>query len=220
MLFRMDDFNKINGFDEKFSIDYNDVDFVLRLCKNLGKYAVYTPYAELYHYENISIKRKKQMEPEVKLFKKKWHNIVRNDPFYNINIPRDEPTYNTNQAVLNKLSSLYFTERKKRAIRIAYNGMQLQGVDGTSRVAANTLDYLKKIDKINSYKVYAPHKTEDKDAACSNFQYIKTDDINKLIASENLTEKYPDIDIFHTTHPFHHQKGSLHTSFLFPRYVY
>ena len=214
MLFRMDDFNKINGFDEKFSIDYNDVDFVLRLCKNLGKYAVYTPYAELYHYENISIKRKKQMEPEVKLFKKKWHNIVRNDPFYNINIPRDEPTYNTNQAVLNKLSSLYFTERKKRAIRIAYNGMQLQGVDGTSRVAANTLDYLKKIDKINSYKVYAPHKTEDKDAACSNFQYIKTDDINKLIASENLTEKYPDIDIFHTTHPFHHQKGSLHTSLL------
>jgi len=49
---------------------------------------VYTPYAELYHFEGTSIKRKIQNPDEVALFTSRWAEEIQNDPYYNPNLTR------------------------------------------------------------------------------------------------------------------------------------
>lgn len=46
-------FAQVGGFDEEYPVDYNDVDFCLRV-KELGLLVVYEPLVELYHHESIS----------------------------------------------------------------------------------------------------------------------------------------------------------------------
>ena len=49
-----DKFREVKGFDEKFRIAFNDVDFCLKLLK-AGYRNVYLPHVELFHHESISI---------------------------------------------------------------------------------------------------------------------------------------------------------------------
>lgn len=86
-----DKFNKVGGFDEKLRITYNDVDLSLRLL-NAGYRNVYTPYAELYHYESVSVGRvstkdrdKVELKSAQKLMKTRWGELLARDPYYNIN---------------------------------------------------------------------------------------------------------------------------------------
>ena len=87
MATRMDVIEKAGGFDEQFETDFNDVDFCLRVLQK-GLRIVYTPYAELYHFEGTSIKRKIQDPREVALFNSRWAREIRDDPYYNPNLTR------------------------------------------------------------------------------------------------------------------------------------
>ena len=85
-------FDELNGFDEKFPVDYNDVDFCLRL-RQKGHQIVFDPRAVFYHYESKSRGHKKspeaykEYEKAVDLFKKRWGGILKKgDPFYNPNL--------------------------------------------------------------------------------------------------------------------------------------
>ena len=46
-------FEKAGGLDESFAISLNDVDFCIKL-REMGYLNVFTPFAELYHYESVS----------------------------------------------------------------------------------------------------------------------------------------------------------------------
>lgn len=46
-------FDELDGFDENLAVDYNDVDFCLRV-RETGRLVVYEPEAVLTHYESIS----------------------------------------------------------------------------------------------------------------------------------------------------------------------
>lgn len=46
-------YEKVGGLDEAFSVAYNDVDFCLRVL-DAGYLNIFTPHAELYHYESKS----------------------------------------------------------------------------------------------------------------------------------------------------------------------
>ncbi len=85
---KKDVIEKAGGFDERFPTDFNDIDFCLRVIQQ-GFRVVYTPYAELYHFEGTSIKRKVQDPREVALFKSRWGEEIRNDPYYNPNLARE-----------------------------------------------------------------------------------------------------------------------------------
>ena len=87
MATRRDVIDKAGGFDEQFATDFNDIDFCLRVIQR-GFRIVYTPYAELYHFEGTSIQRKIQDPREVALFTGRWAEEIRNDPFYNPNLTR------------------------------------------------------------------------------------------------------------------------------------
>lgn len=90
-------FNEVNGLDEGFAVDYNDVDFCLKLNER-GYYNVYTPYVKAFHYESKSrskeIKKNKykRLYKESVKFKKKWKCVLsKGDSFYNINLKLRNP---------------------------------------------------------------------------------------------------------------------------------
>lgn len=89
---------KLGGFDEQFAIDYNDVDFCLRAVDR-GYRVVYTPFAELYHFEGVSIRRKAQDPAEVELFRKRWAKFIGHDPYYNPNLTREALDFTPRRAV-------------------------------------------------------------------------------------------------------------------------
>ena len=53
MMTRREVFDQVGGFDERLAIDFNDVDYCLRL-RRAGYRVVFTPWAELYHHESAS----------------------------------------------------------------------------------------------------------------------------------------------------------------------
>jgi GT2 family glycosyltransferase/glycosyltransferase involved in cell wall biosynthesis len=82
-------FEAIGGFDEELPVDYNDVDFCLRAIEH-GYRVVYTPYAELYHFETASIQQKTKHPREFGRFQRRWGRFIERDPFYNPNLTRTD----------------------------------------------------------------------------------------------------------------------------------
>jgi glycosyltransferase involved in cell wall biosynthesis len=85
----------VRGFDEEhLPVAYNDVDFCIRLTE-LGYRNVWTPFAELYHYESLS-RGNDLDEKNIARFKKehsymlqKWEKVIRHDPHFNHNLSCD-----------------------------------------------------------------------------------------------------------------------------------
>lgn len=73
---------EVGGFDPFFRVNYNDVDFCLKI-RRLGR-IVYTPYAMLYHYESVS--KDEAPAAELAQFNERWGDIVGFDPAYNRNL--------------------------------------------------------------------------------------------------------------------------------------
>lgn len=92
-------FEEVNGFDESFEVAFNDVDLCMRIRK--AEYnIVWTPYAELYHYESKSRgledtpEKKKRFEGEVLRFKARWKEELKaGDPYYNPNMTLDREDF-------------------------------------------------------------------------------------------------------------------------------
>lgn len=79
--FRKDTFNLVGGFDESFPLDFNDIDFCLRVTSK-GLRVVYTPYSKLYHFESRSAVRYVQDPLDRLRFAERW-NISEPDPYFN-----------------------------------------------------------------------------------------------------------------------------------------
>jgi len=94
LLIRKKIFDKVNGFNEKFKIAFNDTDLCLKV-KKLGYKIIYTPYAKLIHHESVSFGRPYDdprrsndlFEKERRIFNSKWKiSEDYHDPFYNVNL--------------------------------------------------------------------------------------------------------------------------------------
>ena len=72
---------EINGFDEQFTLDFNDVDMCLRMHM-LGYKIIYTPYSELTHYESKSRKANKYSGYQLANFIERWRYVIDSDPYY------------------------------------------------------------------------------------------------------------------------------------------
>lgn len=85
-------FDAVGGLDTEFAVAFNDVDFCLKV-RAINKLIVFTPYAQLYHYESKSRgyedtpEKQRRFAGEVELFHKKWDESFLNsgDPYYNPN---------------------------------------------------------------------------------------------------------------------------------------
>ncbi|MBZ0294050.1 MAG: glycosyltransferase [Anaerolineae bacterium] len=98
LLTRRDVFKQVDGFDEvRFPMAFQDVDYGLKVLA-AGYDVVYTPYAELYHYESKT-KSLQQYVPtshESRQLREKWAATIIHDPFYNPNLKRDGVNYDIN----------------------------------------------------------------------------------------------------------------------------
>ncbi len=90
-MIRRADFLAVGGYDTAYRINYNDVDFCMRLNAHTGGHFVFTPYACLEHHESVS---RPEPEPgDLAKFNRQWAEIVGHDPFYNPNLSQNSPRF-------------------------------------------------------------------------------------------------------------------------------
>jgi GT2 family glycosyltransferase len=88
---RREVFEDLNGFDERFAIAFNDVDFCIRL-RQKGWRIIWTPEVEHYHLESQSVgrhdsdERAPVLQHEIRMMRDRWGAILASDPFYNPNL--------------------------------------------------------------------------------------------------------------------------------------
>jgi glycosyltransferase involved in cell wall biosynthesis len=86
-------FEQLSGFNEEdLAIAYNDVDYCLRLQRDLALLVTWTPYAKLYHHESISRgyevseEQMQRLEKESAYMTSQWAEVIQCDPYYNPNL--------------------------------------------------------------------------------------------------------------------------------------
>ncbi len=102
MMVSKNDFRETGGFDEEFAVALNDVDFCLKLRK-MGRLNIFTPFAELFHYESVSRgsdvekpdeEKSARYDREAEHFREKWkEELDAGDPYYNPNFSLDHSNY-------------------------------------------------------------------------------------------------------------------------------
>jgi GT2 family glycosyltransferase len=92
LMTRREVFDEVGAFDENLPIDFNDVDFCLRV-RRAGYRIVFTPYARLYHHESASFGRRLQNPRELALMRERWGSALDRDPYYNPNLSRNFSDY-------------------------------------------------------------------------------------------------------------------------------
>ena len=92
-------YDAVGGLDTGFAVSLNDVDFCLKLRKQ-GYLNVWTPFAELYHYESISRglddqgEKAERYNKESESFRSKWkEELEKGDPYYNPNFSLDRSDF-------------------------------------------------------------------------------------------------------------------------------
>ncbi len=96
-------YEEIGGLSEDLAVALNDVDLCLRL-RSKGLLNVFTPFAELFHYESASRgtdvteaaspEKAARYDRECALFKEKWKEVLdKGDPYFNPNFSLDYSNY-------------------------------------------------------------------------------------------------------------------------------
>ncbi len=92
-------FDRVGGFDEAFVLAFNDVDFCLKVLA-AGYRVVWTPDAELYHFESKTRgpedtdEKQKRFKREYDLFHLKWSEFLKlGDPYYSPHFRLDRPDF-------------------------------------------------------------------------------------------------------------------------------
>lgn len=78
----------VNGFDEGFALDFNDVDLCLKL-RLLGYRIVYTPFAEMVHHESASRQTNVAPGSQVSRFLRRWRDVIADDPAFSPQLRTD-----------------------------------------------------------------------------------------------------------------------------------
>ena len=102
LMIRKEVFLEVDGFDERYTLAFNDVDLCLKI-REKGYLVVWTPYAELYHdesktrgYEDTPEKRERYMQ-ELQILHQDWRSIFENgDLYYNPNLTLDREDFSIN----------------------------------------------------------------------------------------------------------------------------
>ena len=92
-------YEQAGGLEESFAVSLNDVDFCLRL-REMGRLNIFTPFAELYHYESESRgddlhgENAARYNEEAARFRERWKTLLeQGDPYYNPNFTLERSDY-------------------------------------------------------------------------------------------------------------------------------
>ncbi|WP_170921195.1 glycosyltransferase family 2 protein [Enhydrobacter aerosaccus] len=81
MMTRRSVYQEVGGYSEELAISYNDTDYCMKV-QRLGLSIVYTPYAELIHFESQSRVPKLDID-EAHWYQQTWARESVSDPYYN-----------------------------------------------------------------------------------------------------------------------------------------
>lgn len=92
MMTKKSAWERVGGMEERLAVAYNDIDYCLKLRK-AGYRVVFTPYAELTHYESKTRgledteEKRQRLRREADIFNEKWKDVMEaGDPYYNPNL--------------------------------------------------------------------------------------------------------------------------------------
>jgi len=86
MLIRRDVFEQVGGLCLGFPGNWNDIDFCLKV-QLAGFRAVFTPHAQLYHFESKT-RIAKRVDAEVGKLGARWGSVLDDDPYFNPRLQR------------------------------------------------------------------------------------------------------------------------------------
>lgn len=89
LMTRRDVFEELGGLSTRFPVNFNDVDYCLKVCES-GRRVVYDPDAELYHFESSS-REAEVAEWEFNRLVERWRAFAHPDPYGNPNLLRGQP---------------------------------------------------------------------------------------------------------------------------------
>ena len=95
---RSEVFDELGGLDETLPVTLNDVDFCLRARKK-GYRNIFTPYAQLYHFESqtrgldVTPERLARLSAETAKFMCKWGLEVLDDPYYSPHLSKSHEDF-------------------------------------------------------------------------------------------------------------------------------
>lgn len=136
MLTHRDLFIEMGGFDEKeFSVAYNDPDYCYRLLDH-GYRIVYTPDAELLHFEGQT-RGFSDRPHEIAAYRKKFKNFF--DPYLNPNLSRENPDF--------QITARRFNSDSSSALRVAMFTHNLNW-EGAPKQMLEIAGFIKKHGKI------------------------------------------------------------------------
>jgi len=98
MVTRRELWEAVGGLDENLAVSYNDVDYCLR-ARAHGWRTVWTPFAELTHYESTSrgadveARNAARAQREYAFMVDRWDGLLRADPAYNPNLTLNTEDY-------------------------------------------------------------------------------------------------------------------------------
>ena len=98
LLVRAEAYRSVSGFDERFAVAFNDIDFCLRL-RQAGLRNLWTPYATLIHHESKSRgpddtrEKRERLRGELDLMRSRWGEALLRDPAYNPNLTLDAENF-------------------------------------------------------------------------------------------------------------------------------
>ena len=99
MMMKRSVFESLQGFEERLSVAFNDVDLCLRTVQ-AGYLVVYLPWAQLYHYESLSRgaedseEKIRRFQGEIEFMRSRWIGLLKSgDPYYNKNLTLSKWNY-------------------------------------------------------------------------------------------------------------------------------
>jgi GT2 family glycosyltransferase len=95
----MSKLQEVGGFDEDLRIDYNDIYLCLKLGEK-GYRIVYTPHAELYHFERSSSSRDVTDPADTVRFLARWSELLKRDTYMNPSFVRNNNKSTDNYSLL------------------------------------------------------------------------------------------------------------------------
>ena len=101
-------YDEMNGLDEAFTVAFNDVDFCLRV-RDAGYRVVWTPYAQLTHFESKSrgldekdaAKKARFATEQQRLYAVHTREGILNDPYYNPSLTKDREDFSESDDLRN-----------------------------------------------------------------------------------------------------------------------
>ena len=86
-LVRRSVFDDVGGFTTELPLNYNDVDFSLKV-RDAGHRIIWSPWAVWYHFESKT-RHSVLLSDEYQFINQRWHFEINNDPYYNPNLEPD-----------------------------------------------------------------------------------------------------------------------------------